>query len=132
MRKDARRAENSETRKNILYIGGSILGLGIIAFVITFILYGNKMDEQSEAGAGKIAALMQENENYTQSASTQMGKTVEESKNEISNVNTNTEDKSKTTNTKSTNTTKSENKTTENKSSVTNNSSKANTRERRK
>lgn len=89
MRREARKRESSDNRKNILYIGGSILGIGIIAFAITFVLYGNKMEEQSEIGAGKIAALVQEAEASTEEASTQMGKTVEESKNEMENTITN-------------------------------------------
>lgn len=124
MRRDIRKKENAEKSKNILYIGGSILGLGIIAFVITFILYGNKMDEQSDLGNKKIATLMQENADQTQSASTQMGKTVEESKNEIINVEdkTNQDTNSNKTTTKNTNTTKTENKVSQN-----NNSKKENT-----
>lgn len=97
MRRENRKHEKTENSKNILYIGGSILGIGIIAFVITFVVYGNKMEEQSEIGAGKIAALI-EATNNAQTASTQMGKTVEESKNEMgqnsintNNVTTNTE-----------------------------------------
>ena len=86
MRRDTRRHENSEGKKNILYIAGSVLAIGIIAFAITFVVYGNKMEEQSDIGAGKIAALVQEAEKESQAASTQMGKTVEESKNEIGNT----------------------------------------------
>jgi len=86
MRRDTRRRENSEGKKNILYIAGSALAVGVIAFAITFVVYGNKMEEQSDIGAGKIAALMQETETESRVASTQMGKTVEESKNEINNT----------------------------------------------
>lgn len=60
MRRDARKHENTQKSKNIFYIGGSILGIGIIAFVLTFILYGNKMEQQSDVGNSKIAQLMQE------------------------------------------------------------------------
>ncbi len=106
-KRQTRTPEHAENSKNILYIGGSILGLGIIAFVITFILYGNKMDEQSDVSSGRIAALMQEADNSnTQTASTQMGKTVEESKNKETNLatdanktNTNTTNKKTNTNT---------------------------------
>lgn len=117
MRRDTRKQERAENGKTFLYIGGSILGLGIIAFVITFILYGNKMDEQSEIGAGKIAQLMQEAD-QTQSASTQMGKTVAESKNEVANAVDTTKQATNTTSnktiTQNTNTTKAENKTSQN------------------
>lgn len=86
MRRETRRRENSDNKKNILYIAGSVVAIGVIAFAITFVVYGNKMEEQSDIGAGKIAALVQEAEKESQAASTQMGKTVEESKNEISNT----------------------------------------------
>lgn len=105
MRRESRRHEDDGMGKNILYIGGSIFAIGIIAFVITFVLYGNKMEEQSNLGASKIAELMQEAEQQAQSASTQMGKTVEESKNDISNnVNTNTTNTEKKTEKSATNT----------------------------
>lgn len=74
MRREKRVREKTQNNNNILYIGGSILGIGIIAFVITFILYGNKMDEQSEISAGKIAALMQEAENDSKIASSRFRK----------------------------------------------------------
>ena len=109
MRRETSKHEIKENNtKSILYVGGSILGIGIIAFVITFVLYGNKMEEQSDVSSGKIAALVGQTDNQSKTASSQMGKTVEESKNEITNNMDNTvENKEKTdTNTKSaTNTT---------------------------
>lgn len=90
MRRESRRSQNGEKNYNLFYIGGSILALGIIAFVITFVVYGNKMDRQADLDSQKIAALMKQSTAETEEASTQMGKTVEESKNEISNdVNSN-------------------------------------------
>lgn len=86
MRRETRQREEKEKMHNILYIGGSILGIAIIAFVITFITYGNKMEEQSILDTEKFANLVRENSNTnTQLTSTQMGKTVGESKNEVSN-----------------------------------------------
>lgn len=86
MRRETRKHEKTESNvKNILYIGGSILGIGIIAFVITFVVYGNKMEEQSDISSGKIAELVKEAESKVETASSEIGKTVEESKNEISN-----------------------------------------------
>lgn len=83
MRRENRIRRNSGNTKNILYIGGSILAIGVIAFVITFILYGNKMEEQSNIGASEIAKLASQSTTNTEMASTAMGKTVEESKNQI-------------------------------------------------
>lgn len=73
MRRERRVHGRSENNKSILYIAGSILGMGIIAFVITFVVYGNKMEAQSEINAGKIASLMQEKESITEEASIRNG-----------------------------------------------------------
>ncbi len=105
MRRERRgKVETKGMNKNLLYIGGSLLGIGIISFAITFVLYGNKMKEQTSIGEEKIARLVQEAADSTKSISTQMGKTVEESKNEISN-NANTVTNKTTTNTITKNTT---------------------------
>lgn len=86
MRRETRKGD-TQNNKNLFYIGGSILGIGILAFTITFVLYGNKMnEEQSRLDTGKIAQLVQNTTNTTtntQAASTQMGKSVEESKNQV-------------------------------------------------
>lgn len=116
-RKQRGKRENPQTNKNILYIGGSLLGIGIIAFVLTFVLYGKQMQEQSNIGDDAIAKLVQEAADSTKSISTQMGKTVEESKNEITNnTNTITND---TTNNKTTNNTTSKNQTTNSTNTIT-------------
>ena len=105
MRRERRgKVETKGMNKNLLYIGGSLLGIGIISFAITSVLYGNKMKEQTSIGEEKIARLVQEAADSTKSISTQMGKTVEESKNEISN-NANTVTNKTTTNTITKNTT---------------------------
>ena len=132
MRRETRKRENKGNNRNILYLGGSLIGIGIISFVITFILYGNKMEEQSDISSQKIATLVQEAASDSQSASSQMGKTVEESTNEITNVentitnttNTNKESSSNVTNnvntTKSNNTVETTKKDTETKKEDTN------------
>lgn len=132
MRRETRKRENKENNRNILYLGGSLIGIGIISFVITFILYGNKMEEQSDISSQKIATLVQEAASDSQSASSQMGKTVEESTNEIANVentitnttNTNKESSSNVTNnvntTKSNNTVETTKKDTQNQKEDTN------------
>ncbi len=136
MRRETRKRENKGNNRNILYLGGSLIGIGIISFVITFILYGNKMEEQSDISSQKIATLVQEAASDSQSASSQMGKTVEESTNEIANVentitntitnttNTNKESSSNVTNnvntTKSNNTVETTKKDTQNQKEDTN------------
>ncbi len=126
MRRERRKHEKNENSKNILYIGGSILGIGIIAFVITFIVYGNIMEEQSEFSSGKISSLV-EATNNAKTASSGMGKTVEESKQDIektqedlvntTTTTTNTNKSSQANGTKSNTTTK---KTSTNKQTSTN------------
>lgn len=98
MRRKSRRQENEKNR-NMIYIGGSILTIGLLAFAITFVLYGNKMDKQAKADNQKIASLVQESAKESEQVSTQMGKTVEESKNVIENTITKTNNTMKEENT---------------------------------
>ena len=88
MRREKRRHEEVSNKKNILYIGGSILGIGIILFAITFVVYGNNIEE--DIGAERIATLVQESSDNAETISTQFGKTVDEAKNEIIEQNNNT------------------------------------------
>lgn len=109
MRRDSRRREKEEKNYNVLYIGGSILLIGIIAFVITFVAYGNKMDKQASLDNQKIASLVQGSNKDSEEVSTSMGKTVEEMQNETktmenTNKNTNTTKANTSTNTKTTKT----------------------------
>lgn len=94
MRRESRRRNREDNNlKTILYIGGSVLGIAIIAFAIVFFIYGNNISNQ-ESGLD-IATLTQNMSNATNSTivSTQIGKTVEESANEaiqVQNTITNT------------------------------------------
>jgi len=81
------RRENRKKQRNmnILYISGIVLGLAIIAFVITFIVYGNKLNKEAQnsmLSSEKIADLVPSVE-ISEEASSEFGKTVEESKEEI-------------------------------------------------
>lgn len=84
--RDARRNRNNNKGtdlKKAMYISGSILAVAIIAFVITFFVYGNKME--GEAKIGKLNTSIVDN--YTENSiieetSTQFGKTVNELSNE--------------------------------------------------
>ena len=68
MRRENRNFGNGKsdaTFKNILYVSGSILGIAVIAFVITFVLYGKKLNEeaaQSKLSSEKIAGLVPNSE----------------------------------------------------------------------
>lgn len=115
--------------KKMLFILGSILSLAIIAFIIVFYIYGNKLNETNQLGRintnslGTITAI--------EETSTSYGKTVNEMQESMSENNKNEEDKKVAVNTnvvenKEENTTKPEetntktNKTTENKSTTSN------------
>lgn len=115
--------------KKMLFILGSILSLAIIAFVIVFYIYGNKLNETNQLGRintnslGTITAI--------EETSTSYGKTVNEMQQNMLEENKNEEDKKMAINTnnianKEENTTKKEvtntqtNKTSENKITTSN------------
>lgn len=83
MRRDNRRKPVDEGLdvKKMIYITGSVLALAVIVFVITFLLYSNKLENETNLGKlntntiGNISA---------EQASTQYGKTVNEVKGENS------------------------------------------------
>lgn len=86
MEKERRNSVNKNKSKNIMYLSGSLLLIGIISFILTFIIYSNNLDkQQAQIDTSKLASLVQNTANAinTQTASTQMSKTIEESKNEI-------------------------------------------------
>lgn len=105
MRRDARRRERKEKNHNLFYIGGSVVLIGLIAFGVTFVVYGNKMDKQASIDSQKIASLVRESTADSTEVSTSEGKTVEQSKNEIQNtISNNTQNTINNTTTKTTNT----------------------------
>lgn len=90
MRRENRRA-GKKTSKTIWYLVGSAMGLAGIAIILTLVIYSNKISEQvsdSRTESSKIADIIQNSS--TESASTQIGKTVEESKDETQSTITNT------------------------------------------
>lgn len=115
---------NKDSIKNILYLTGSILGIAVLAFLVTFILYGNKVNKEAELSkinTEKISELVPNTTNTTNTTSTssetaqtstQIGKTVEESKEEKeekqekSNKTNTTVEKQKSNTAEKTNTTK--------------------------
>lgn len=139
MRSDRRRdrrmkgnEENAFNLKNTIYIVGTILALGIIAFFITVMVYNNSVDKlYSDLETREIGELpnneerANENSNTIEEASANLGKTVNEMVNEKEGTKTtsaeNEEVKETTTAPKEQkteekeekNTTKNENKTTE-------------------
>ena len=114
MRRD-NRIQEKDKLKTILYVGGSLVAIAILAFVAIFMLYGGSSNENegSQFSTAKISNLVPNNtmsntNSQTEEASIAIGKSVNEVKNE-----TNT---TKTTNTQQT-TTKQEEKKDESSSS---------------
>lgn len=87
MRRENRRGvkEDGLDLKKVLYISGSILAVAVIAFVITFFVYGNKV--QQDTNLGKLnTSIVDDYVGNTEEASSQFGKTVNEMSNEEANV----------------------------------------------
>ncbi len=85
MRRDNRKRE--ENLKGAIYIAGGILGILIVALVIIFISYASKVKKNSESSgfdSSKITELVP-NTSEAESASQEIGKTVNEVKNELDN-----------------------------------------------
>lgn len=83
MRRENRRRQRDDDgldAKKMLYITGSVLALAVIVFVVTFLVYGNTLNNSSE-----LARLNSDNSNNTignlvavEETSTSYGKTVNE------------------------------------------------------
>lgn len=71
--------ENYESKK-IIYITLSAIGVAIIAFIITFILYSNKLgkDISKEDGISKITELSSNENKESSQASSSIGKNINE------------------------------------------------------
>lgn len=87
-RENRRRAESWFDFKKTLYISVSILAMAIIGFVITFFVYGNKLEENTKLAKINSGIIGNYIEN-TETTSSQFGKTV----NEVVNENTANETK---------------------------------------
>lgn len=81
MRRERRKVQNDSSFKNILYLLGTILGISIIAFIITFVTYNNNTEEINTERIADMVANTTRKDNLEQ-ASSQIGKTVEEVKEE--------------------------------------------------
>jgi peptidase M23B len=86
LRRENRRQNkgDKESLKTIFYVSGSLLGLAVIAFVITFVVYGTKLNndaKNSKLDSEKIIGLVpnEEQNEDSEQASSSVGKTVEES-----------------------------------------------------
>lgn len=134
-RRDRRRkfAEGEEKGfglKNTLYIAGTILALGIIAFFVTVIVYNNSLDKlYSDLETQEIGEVTENtgNENILEEASATLGKTVDEMINETAEISAENEEvqetvvKEDTSNTETVKETNTEEKNEETKSEETKN-----------
>lgn len=134
-RRDRRRkfAEGEEKGfglKNTLYIAGTILALGIIAFFVTVIVYNNSLDKlYSNLETQEIGEVTENtgNENILEEASATLGKTVDEMINETTEISAENEEvqetvvKEDTSNTETVKETNTEEKNEETKSEETKN-----------
>lgn len=81
MRRERGRTQDDNSLKNILYLLGTILGISIIAFIITFLTYNNNQETIKTERIADIVSNTSKTENLEQ-ASSQISKTVEEVKKE--------------------------------------------------
>ena len=85
MRRENRKNNKMNSNK-LVYISGGILAVAIVAFIITFIVYSNRLNSNSSGilDTQYLSSIEDNNtaENTTE-ASSKIGKSVEESKNDI-------------------------------------------------
>ena len=85
MRRDNRKGNfkgGSDTKK-ALYISASVVAIGIIAFVITFFVYGNKLQNETQIGSLNTSIVDNSFVGNTEATGTQLGRDVNEMLNEV-------------------------------------------------
>lgn len=90
MRREGRQKNTDSGFRNLIMWSGGVLLVAIIAFVITFAVYSNKVKEDSRVStlnSGKVSELVPslQTEESDTSVSTSIGKTVEQMQNVIAN-----------------------------------------------
>lgn len=103
-----RRMANRKNSNTSVFITGGVLILAIVTFIVTFIVYSNKLDSEYALDSEYLAQFTNTNKNtlevditneITESASSSIGKTVEESESELKEETTsNTKTEKETTN----------------------------------
>lgn len=92
MRRGRREKVNNNNFKHLVYLSGGIVLIILITFVVTFIIYNNKLKKStySSLTTEKIADLvpntddyLNESTNYIEQASSDIGKSIEEAINNI-------------------------------------------------
>ncbi len=88
-RRDRRRAleQRNSNIKNILYITGTIIALGVIAFLVTVMIYNNSLEklytDLETDQIGQIPTNVGNEINTAEETNARLGRTVEEAENEL-------------------------------------------------
>lgn len=109
MRREQRKKLKTDSN-TFIYVVGGILVLAIIAFILSFVIYSNKLSSKEKLDTQFLAQMNNDISENTTSVSTNMGKTVEESKNEIDKNENTKEDSENKKETNTVNTSKQEEK----------------------
>ena len=109
MRREQRKKLKTDSN-TFIYVVGGILVLAIIAFILSFVIYSNKLSSTEKLDTQFLAQMNNDISENTTSVSTNMGKTVEESKNEIDKNENTKEDSENKKETNTANTSKQEEK----------------------
>lgn len=80
---------NNDNFKTLLILTGSVLAIAVITFIITYSIYNSKIKQDTEGilDSTRLASLA--NNTMSESASSEIGKTVNQVKNEMNSTNTN-------------------------------------------
>lgn len=80
--------KGSDNFRTLLILSGSVLAIAVITFIITYSVYNNKINKNSEGilDSSKLASIA--NNNISESASTEIGKSVNQVKNDMNENNT--------------------------------------------
>lgn len=81
--------EKNDNFKTLLILTGSVLAIAVITFIVTYSIYNSKMKQNTDDvfDATKLASLS--NNVISESASSEMGKNINQVKNEMNSTNTN-------------------------------------------
>lgn len=72
-----------EENRKLWYVLGIVVALAVITFVVTYIIYGNRLDKISESSGLELAYNNKITEGTSQITSTTIGKSIEEVENTI-------------------------------------------------
>ena len=91
MRREQRKNNHKTNSNTIFYISGGVLAAAIIAFIIAFVVYANRLNTDTSDFTQYLASTDNMAAENTTSASSKIGKTVEEAENMVNNTTTTNE-----------------------------------------